>query len=352
MVEPTAEIRPFREGDEKGINRLFNQIFAAARTLEEWNWKFRENPTLNGPPDAISLIEKNGEIAGHYASITLLVKYRGKTIRAIQVVDTFVDRSARVGIKSLRALYAAHLERVAAVSTFGFGFPNDKAYPVGKKLLGYRDLGEMVQLFKCLSLKGAVKKRCSRAPNWLLDLVHAVSRRFFRTPVDGKARYTLDSTGAVDRALDRLWDRIENRLEIAVLRTSAYLNWRYKGDRGQFLVARQEREVCGYAVVKIEDTDQARVGKILDLLYDGEDAASFLLAGALRLFSDRGADFALCGCLNSSPLEHVLRRNGFIDKKGIDPFPVVYLPFTDESDPGYLTDPANWHLAYGDVDGF
>ena len=37
-------IRRYKEGEEKEINDLFNQIFNEKRPIEEWYWKFRDNP--------------------------------------------------------------------------------------------------------------------------------------------------------------------------------------------------------------------------------------------------------------------------------------------------------------------
>lgn len=52
-------VREYREGDEIEINRLFNEIFGASRSLDEWRWKFRDGPA-NAP--VIAVAESGGQI--------------------------------------------------------------------------------------------------------------------------------------------------------------------------------------------------------------------------------------------------------------------------------------------------
>lgn len=81
-------IRRLKEGDEKEINDLFNQIFNEQRSIEEWYWKFRDNPL--GYLNLTSVAESGGKILGQYSNLPYFFKYRDMILKFGMVVDNFV----------------------------------------------------------------------------------------------------------------------------------------------------------------------------------------------------------------------------------------------------------------------
>ncbi len=83
-------IETYKDGDEIGINNLFNSVFNQNRDLKEWKWKFMESP-INSRPFVI--LAKDGEkIVGGYSCISFYLKYRDKIVRNVQPVDNMVDK--------------------------------------------------------------------------------------------------------------------------------------------------------------------------------------------------------------------------------------------------------------------
>lgn len=350
MVKPEITRRPYREGDETGINELFNRVFSLQRPIEEWRWKFVENPAVTDPAHWIMVLEKENSIVGHYASLPVDMLCGGSIVKGCQPVDTIIDPAAKVGIKMLRDLYREGVERAARQASFGFGFPNEAAYKVGKRLLGYKDLGVMEPLYKRLSMRVALKRRLPAVPSPLAWPVHKLSQRLY-SPSISTGRYTISEEGGFGSSMDKLWDDMKGEFQIAALRDSKYLNWRYRGRGYTIFIARHGEEVTGYIVLKLSSSGEEKVGYIIDV-FSKEETAGLLIKGALKFFIENDADYCLSAVVGKSRTAGYLREAGFSRNDGFDSFPIVYVGRTEEEENDFLMNIANWHLAYGDTDGY
>src|SRR3990172_2948210 len=140
MVEESAAIRPYQSGDEEIINTLFNRIFKKSRTLQEWKWKFSDNPAGKDIEKWVTVMEVDDRIVGHSACMPVKMKYDNTVITAGQIVDIMLDPSARKNMHLLKLVNSEMASYKEAVS-FTFGFPNETAHQIGKRLLGYKDVG-------------------------------------------------------------------------------------------------------------------------------------------------------------------------------------------------------------------
>ncbi|MEP9411398.1 MAG: GNAT family N-acetyltransferase [Candidatus Brocadia sp.] len=354
MAENQITIRPYKPGDEEAINNLFNRVFHKSRTHEEWNWKFRDNPASKDPSEWIIVAERNGCIIGHYASLATEVKYGNRVVTAGQPVDTIIDPSVKAGIKLVAKLYGMHIKYNNGTAPFGFGFPNEAAYMVGKKFLGYQDLGELVQFFKRLSIKSALRRRFPLCPGWIINLSHHFSKVFnwLAIAMMEQDKYAVVRIAdSFDERTDKFWDAISDRYGIMTVRNLSYLNWRYKSRQYKIFIGEKNDELTGYAVTKVEERGDARVGYIMDFL-SRDDTIISLISGVLKSFLELNVDYVLCGLLRHDPLRGYFKKTGFREHKGIQPIRVVVTPLTKEIDTGYLLNQKNWHLMYGDTDGF
>ncbi len=353
MVAESIKIRPYQAGDERGINALFNKVFQQSRPLAEWCWKFLENPANTKLTEWIVVAESQDIIVGHYASLVMDMQCGNTIMKAGQPVDTMIDPSVKRGAKLLQELYTSHVKHNNGVAIFGFGFPNEIAYKVGKRFLGYRDLSVMIQYFKRLSLRSAINRKFPRCPAWLVGLVHRMSQIFYQIQLPNKEsqNYTVEKVTIFDDGINKLWNEIKDRFGIVVIRNTVYLNWRYQGKTYTILLAKRGQEIKGYVVLKIKHVGQTKVGYIIDFLAK-DQVNTFLLNKALRFFISQDVDYVLCGLLREDPLAESLTRIGFRQHPGFSSFPVVWVPLSPTADQEYLREPENWHLAYGDIDGF
>ncbi len=353
MVKDNITIRPYRPGDEKVINDLFNRIFKKSRTLDEWKWKFIDNPSSKDPALWVTVAENNGKIVGHYASIPIEMKIKDKVALAGQPVDLMIDPSFRSGARIFWELNKENKKNNKGISAFAFGFPNENSYEVGKRFLGYKDLCEMVQLFKRLSYRNAIKRRVKLLPCWILNLIDKLSRLFYRLTFAVKnlnERASVRNVDYFDERIDGLWEKAKDRYAIMTIRNLSYLRWRYKNENYTKIIAERGNELLGYSVIKIEEFKDARVGYLLDILY--KDNIKPILSGTLKHLLWMNVDYVLCVIIQGDPMEKYFEQFGFRKHKGFKRFPIVCNPLSPDLDNGFLKKPQNWHLTYGDIDGF
>lgn len=172
-------IRPYRSRDEESINALFNRVFNKSRPLEKWKWMYAENPAAKNIAEWVTVAETDGTIVGHYASWAVDFKFGHTVVTAAEPIDTIIDPSMKGGIKPLAKLIEQHFQNNHGIAAFAYGFPNDIAYEVGKRFLGYKDLSVMVEYFKRLSLRSALKSRFPLCPFFLSAFIHKISKTFY-----------------------------------------------------------------------------------------------------------------------------------------------------------------------------
>ncbi|MDN3512816.1 MAG: GNAT family N-acetyltransferase [Candidatus Brocadia sp.] len=350
-MEKLIKIRPYKAGDEKELNDLFNKIFHKSRPLEKWKWMYCENPASKNIAEWVTVAEKDGKIVGHYASWAVDFKVGDRVVTAGEPIDTMIDPENKGGIELLINLIKEHAKNNHGIAAFTFGFPNKEIYEIGKRLLGYEDLGVMIQYFKRLSIREAVKSRFPGCPSFILQLAHKACRIFYSLTLSlqkmkGDNGRSIKRVHHFDERVDKLWELIRSRYGIMAVRNQRYLNWRYGKGPFTIFIAERMGTLEGYVVLKLEG-DAVKSGLIMDC-FALDEAIPALLQAALRFFIDHGADYVLCGIIREDPFMAHLKRSGFREHKGFPPIPIVYGPLSSEIDLNFLKNPANWHFAYGD----
>lgn len=128
-------VRPYRPGDEDSINRGFNEVFGAQRTVEEWRWKFG----LAGQRALIQVAERDGEVVGHFAAVRARCRWRDRDLVLGQTVDVYtLRRPELVQARVFERLVHTAYEAWAAAGLDGvFGFPGDRHLRLGLARLDY-----------------------------------------------------------------------------------------------------------------------------------------------------------------------------------------------------------------------
>ena len=350
MHENNIKIRSYNPGDEEDINNLFNRVFNKARPLKKWKWMYTENPFYNKDlAKWITIAEKEGRIIGHYASWAINFKFGNRIVTAAEPIDTVVDPSRR-GIKLLTSLIEQHKQNNHGIAAFAYGFPNKIAYEIGERFFGYKVLGVMIEYFRRLSLRCAVKNRFPKCPSLILNLIHKISQKFYSLIVSIKIRrdkqLCIKMVHSLDERVNSLWNITKDRYGIMTVRDQKYLNWRYSYGSYTILIAERMGTLEGYAILKIEEK-VAKVGLIMDFL-SVEKSTLSLLHASLEYFIEHGTDYVLCSILKEDPFNVYLKGVGFHEHSGFQPIPVVYSQLSSEIDIDFLKNPANWHLCYGD----
>jgi hypothetical protein len=143
---PEVLVREYEAGDEQAILRAFNLVNAGVdagfrqRSLEEWRWRFLENPA--GRRIALAFDEL-GSVLAQYAGSPQRLRLDGVWVEVTQGIDSFSVPAARgLGHRGTFARTGRFFaERYGGLVGEGdpwmWGFPVPLARRVGERLLDY-----------------------------------------------------------------------------------------------------------------------------------------------------------------------------------------------------------------------
>lgn len=212
-VRDQPVIRLYRAGDEGRILELFERSFHNSRSVESWNWKYRQNPYGNLK---ISLaFAHDGDLLAHYAAYPCrfhdATSAEPRSILAHQIGDTMTSRRALAGgalgrPRLLQAVTRQFFDRFCHGQVgFNYGFNTGKIQRYYLRLVPGSRFFEAAA-HRVLSSQGTVaaRRRRTTAPSIRVTRVREVDARwedFFR--------------------------RVAPDYRLLLERDSRYLSWRY-----------------------------------------------------------------------------------------------------------------------------
>jgi hypothetical protein len=263
------DIDRFRPDDRRGVEQLYRRTYgteAADAIRLRWDWA-RRNPAngLDQPP--------------------YLIVREGPTVIAAAPL-----MPVRVSIRGLEAegawcgdpLVAAERQRRGLGESLLRAWDRESGVALGAALSdGTRFLLEKIRWPQPVPLACVVKplsRRALRIPTWPMAanrVVSAVTLPFVRVVARARPlREQVEVVRRFGRDIDRLWERVAPRLDLAVRRDAAYLNWKYVEPphvRYAVAILRRDDEPHGYAVYRHLREPQGRVTQIVDFLTDPAD---------------------------------------------------------------------------------
>jgi len=85
-------IRNYQNGDETGINELHNITYSSTRTLDKWEWEFKQNPLGR---TIFVVTEDNGEIKGSQSLIPAYLNIKGEKTYSAKSEATLLHPDCR-----------------------------------------------------------------------------------------------------------------------------------------------------------------------------------------------------------------------------------------------------------------
>jgi len=352
-------IRPYRPGDDAGINHLFNRVFGLNRSLDQMRWEFMQGPVSR--PECSVVAEDRGEIVGFFGSLFHRIQIDQQEFRTAYGVDNAIDPRYRGGFRGLQyQMWQKQMELWKRESIpFALGFPNREAYVVGKRLLKYRQLAELEILHKRLNYRLAIQNRLPGLPETMVRAVRRVSTLLFRmnlTRVSKPASHVFQ----VDRfpnEIDIFAKEFGKQYPAMLLRDQAYLNWRYAPEWGRgyrIWIARSKDGISGIGVGRIleQEGTSLRLGLIMELAtLPPHDAFHGLLREMLLSFLKQGADGTLARLSPYDPTVGRLKAHGFHPRAEIWDRRFAYrLIRPDRVNTDRVLDVKSWHTTFGDSD--
>ena len=286
------EIRKYREGDEEGFQKLDNLVEEHPwnrRDLANWKWKFRDkNPA--GEPLMI-YATNDSEIVGHFAAIPMKYWIDGKTVIGSHSVAMMIDPKwqNRGLIKFIADKLIKLLEHQKI--PFTYGYPNDNAYELHIKLLGYEEVVQQQLFIKNFNLNEELKN-------------------------SGTGLLTWKNISKFGSETNNLWEKSKNEYKVIVERKSDYLNWRYldRPDVPYHAYGVFKGNVLeGYCVLKLYKEEQTLRGHFIDLFtsIDNMECGTILIRQGLKFFREMKAVEVTLWVQGCSFIRDLLHENGF-----------------------------------------
>ncbi len=229
-------VRAYRAGDENAILDLFARSFHAARSREQWLWKYARNPWGR---EHISLTFAGDALAGHYAAYLVPFVDGDAELLAHQVGDTMTDSSIRHigrGPTSILGRTALHFYDTFCESRIAFNYGFNVAN---------------IQKFSLRFLRS--------------DRVEPVTYRTLPAsrlrPISRWSRivrgYQLELVKETTAEWDAFFARVRGAYRFLVRRDAQYVRWRYlEAPEIPYIVVaiRKWRRLVGWVSFRIRDS--------------------------------------------------------------------------------------------------
>jgi hypothetical protein len=342
-----AEIDWFRDDDRRGVEQLYRRTFgteAADRVRLRWDWA-RRNPANAGGVAPYWIVREGPTVIAACPLMPVRVSIRGLNAEGAWTGDPLVVTERQR--QGLGEALLRNWDRHAGVA-------------LGANLSdGTRFLLEKMHWPRPVMIPCLVKplsRRAFRQPQWPLAINRLVSALMLPlvrvVSLPRPLREEVQVVRRFERGLDALWERVSPRLDLAVRRDVAYLNWKYLEPphvRYSVAILRRDDEPHGYAVYRHMREPQGRVTQIVDFLTDPDDERGLktLLRWVDREARAEDSDKIRC-YVQHARFRRVLRRSGyFVVKSNVQLNAKVNAVQVPQD---FYDEPDGWHFTYGDGD--
>jgi len=346
-------IRRAGEDDCEALIGLFNRAFTKQKDASTARWKYRESP--HGESRTY-LAEDEGVSGGAYSYVYRKMTWNGVPFIGTQASDAMVDVAFRK-----RGIFTT-LDDECARACGEEGVPVCFA-TAGRQSMhgflknGWKEIGTYQTYLAVLDPAGLLR---GKLPGPLASLGGALVGGLLRLTGRMKTlgvspEFTTRPIDRFDDRFDDLWERAKDRLPLAGVRDSGFLNWRFidtPTKKHHSVQVERDGRLAGYVVF---EWSFGR-GYVVDLLGEDEAAEDAALQAALIALRDEKNPMAFFSTLPCAVTEALLRRNKLFahpKKKAFrNATPFIVRVLRDDLTPGpqTLLDPREWYVLDGDRD--
>ena len=199
----------FSECEQEQMRELFLRVFDKKMTKETFERKYFYTPRGYSYH---SLMLHGEKIVGAYTAVPGRYEFFGKEQIFSLSVDTMIDPKFRGGGHFVKMANLVHQGLINDGIPFIFGFPNEHFYPAQKRLLKYKDIGELDYYVLPLNVGSVVRKL--KPFNSLSRGFCRFAARLCRIPKNSDAKY--DIAKIIDEQFERhRYDKSYERIELA-----------------------------------------------------------------------------------------------------------------------------------------
>lgn len=328
--------------------RLYADVFGeknAEASRVRWRWQYLDNPLTRESGPVIWMARDGERLIGQMATMPFEMWWGDREVHGSAGMDYFVRKDAQgrgLGIL-LSETWAEHIG-----AAFALGL-TPSSYPLFCKI--FKDVGPVPFFQKVVSPMDISKKRFGKVlgPLGAPFLALGLWLKFGSGP-EVPAGWSVQPVAAFSTEYDALWERARASFGLCVAKRSAYLTWKYlqcPHRKYDILEARHDGSLRGFAVTRVGDHKDLKIGFVIDLFADAADheAKTALLHAVLDRFRDQDVARAQVWTMNRA-LQQDLRRFGFFAGASSVQFCIKWT-----ADPhGAFDDLGRWQLVLGDGD--
>lgn len=343
-------LKPYGDGDETQIVKLFNEVFKQNRTVDYWHWQFLESPYGKA---AMAVGDAEGKVIGQCTLLPSKIQVGGREILGGQSIDAMVHSDyRRRGYYEKLAFMSYDIGTENGIA-FRYGFPSQAALQgILEKLGGslvsdiplYMDVYRLDRLVSYF-LKSKIISKVLAAP------IKSLIWLFKGKKIKSRRNYEFKEVKNFGREFDEFWDRIKSKYPTMTSRESTFLNWRVANHptiEYKTFSAYIDGVFKGYIILKDEEKMvrgkyPLKIGSIVDIVGEDDDTYLGLYEKAKRHFKSIDVDFVLCWILDGMYYGDTLKKLGFIKTRSRIPFAVKNLT-DDTAIDDYIFKEESWYL--------
>jgi hypothetical protein len=311
-------IANYCNGDEVKIIELFEIVFNQKMSIEQWNWRFQENPAGR---HFIKLMWDNDILVGHYAVTPIFIQINGREYLTAQSLTTMTHPAygGKGVFKTLANALYYDLENKHGLYAV-WGFPNTNSHYGFINSLGWNDMGVVHTLSR---------------PNTVIDNDQAISF---------KEIYSLSSE------ICDLFQEESFAHTVSVSKSKNYLKWRYESKPSvsyRFFYAKKNGSTNVLVTKLYKQDDYNYIVNICDVVVQDFSILPQMLSEISLAYPENISEFTIWQNL------HTLAHRQY-EKIGFKPVqPITYLGALKMNDvPTEFVDFRNWSFSMGDSDVF
>lgn len=319
------------------------------KDIERLRWVHFDNHQKR--PMTTIVKNESGDVAAIYATLPVVASVAGKRISVCQSLDTMTDSKHRgkgLFVSAAKAQYA--LSKSDGVG-FVYGFPNSKSVHGFLKHLNWHLLDPVPFIFKPVKSGYFIRKILGNQIGSLLDFPLA-----FRKKIYLHTNSKIKPVEFFDEKYDALWQSFSSDINIAIIRDSKYLNWRYinKPNEDYKIAALYEGNLLrGFVVYCFKQKHGGKIGYIMELITDlsSSQLAKSLLNYANNDLIGSGCEVVLAWCFDFSPNSVAFKKSGYFPLPSkLRPIELHFGYSNFSCNDSVMAKRENWYLSYSDSD--
>ncbi len=222
-----------REEDLPTLNDLYNRVFDANRSMDQFKWEFREGPY--GPATQYVLRDEKGEARAHWGVLPNYFVCGNRSLKAGKVENTMIDPDLRgqghygkFERESIKQVWNENYDAIWNSLTTASGL---------RKRTGFSMVGNLVYLFRPLRGRGAnlsyyLQKTFRRVLGD--DFTSGLTKRVTSITPDEKPGYEARQVSVSHRSISgeesiRVMEQLSSGKQglVTMMRDAEYMRWRF-----------------------------------------------------------------------------------------------------------------------------